>query len=173
MSTIVGLKDGKNVWIGSDGKVTLTNDSVRPYNMKKFFKNGKCVIGHVGSVRGGQILMPEYGFEPPQDIYQMADAIRLQCTALGCITMADDGSQQTSCNYLVIYKKGLYEILSNFQLNIVENYTSIGAGSFFAIASLFTTEKMNIQPKDRIQLALEAASNFDVSTGPPFYIEKF
>ncbi len=60
--------------------------------------------------------------------------------------------------------------MTDFQLNEIKKYTAIWSGSLFAFGSLHSTENLKIPPQERILLALEAAANFDVSTGPPFNI---
>ena len=66
----------------------------------------------------------------------------------------------------------LYEILVDFQINQVAEYDAIGAGASFAFGALYTMRKTNLKPEQRIKIALEAAAEFDTSTGPPFWIVK-
>ena len=60
--------------------------------------------------------------------------------------------------------------MSDFQLNPIPEYSTVGSGSIFAYGSLHTTQGMHMTPHDRIIKALEAAAFFDMGTGPPFKV---
>jgi ATP-dependent protease HslVU (ClpYQ) peptidase subunit len=77
-------------------------------------------------------------------------------------------------NFLVATTEGkLYEILSDFQMNEVDNFTAIGSGSTFALGSLFTSKGRIKEPEARVFKALQTAAFFDAATGPPFITEIF
>jgi 20S proteasome alpha/beta subunit len=176
MSTVVGLKTESGVIIGADTRATTPDGEIRPNVCKKIFRNGPYLIGFIGSVRGGQILLPHY-FDPPKHILDFPDAIRKQCAEKGCLGVNEENQTGIhACNFLVAYKKELYEVLVDFQLNEVESYTAIGSGSSFAFGSFHTTEDLdNIIEFDnitRVKLALEAAVKFDAASGAPFDIQR-
>ena len=172
MSTVIGIKQGKNVWIGSDSRGTTEDGYVRYGDCIKVFRNGDYLIGFIGTVRGGQILMPPF-FEPPDDIEWFPDLLREQVAEKGCMVIEDDRCQSQHCNYLIGYKGRLFEILSDFHMNQIKTYTSIGSGSYFAFGSLYTTKQLGIKdPEKRMMIALKTAAHFDVASAAPFHIHK-
>lgn len=69
------------------------------------------------------------------------------------------------------YKDKLFKISSNYGLlERDEIYDSCGSGEYFALASLFTTEDMDLKPIERIHKALQSASKFNVGVQAPYYI---
>ena len=173
MSCAIGLITTDGIWIGTDSAATTSEGEKRPILAEKLFRNKNLLIAYVGSVRGGQILHKEQ-FKPPSNIYKLPDAIIEQCKEKGSLSInAEDQTNCHLCNYLVACKDGLYEVLADFQINKIPEYTAVGSGSSHAFGSLFTTGKSNLNPEQRVKLALTAAANFDTSTAPPFIIEKF
>lgn len=173
MSTIVGLKDGNDIYIGVDSRASTEDGHIRPIICEKMFRNGKYLVGFTGSVRGGQVLLPYY-FRFPKHPYMLPDAIREQLHNKGCLETGESNVDAQGCNYIIAIQGRLYEILSDFQLNAISEFTTIGSGSPFAFGSLFTTNTMKdvLTPVERIELALKSAAEFDAATGPPFIIEK-
>ena len=172
MSTVVGVVNKDGVWIGSDDYASSDSGEKRPIIVRKVFRNGGYLFGCVGSVRASQILFPKH-FEPPEDIAFLPDMIRNHFKERGCISLSlDDQTEAHTSNFLVGYQGKLYEILVDFQMNQVSGYDAIGAGTQFAFGSFYTTEKLKLRPEQRMKLALQAASKFDTTTGPPFIIEK-
>jgi len=173
MSTVIGIvKDGK-VWMGADSYATTNDGERRRIICRKIFTNGLFLLGYIGSVRTGQVLKPEY-FECPEHLHELPDAIIEQLKEKGCLAINSD----TQCiiqesNFLVGTPDGrLFEILVDFQMNEIEDFTVIGSGSAFALGSLYTSRKWQDQEK-RIITALKAAAEYDMSTGPPFIVEEF
>ncbi len=173
MSTVVGLKTDKGIWIGCDSRASTEDGDIRPVVAEKLFNSGDYMIAFIGSVRGGQVIRPEY-FTPPKRVYDWPDALIKQCEAKQCL---GSGEQQTSimlCNYIIADRRTnkLYEILIDFQMMEVENMTAVGSGAPYAFGSLFATQELNIKGEKRVMMALEAASKFNAATGPPFIVKK-
>jgi ATP-dependent protease HslVU (ClpYQ) peptidase subunit len=173
MSTVVGIVEKGKVYIGADSLASTEEGDARPMKCRKIFRNGPYLIGFIGSVRGGQVLYPTY-FKPPKDIMDMPDAILKHSQDKGCLLTNEQQQSVHGCNFLIGFKKKLYEILVDFQLTEIEDYTAIGAGSPYAFGSLYTTEKMkdSFTPEMRIEIALGASEEFSTSTRGPFYYEK-
>lgn len=173
MSTVVGIVEDGKVYIGADSLASTEDGDARPMKCKKIFKNGPYLFGFIGSVRGGQVLYPHY-FKPPKDIMDLPDAIIEQLTQKGCLAVGEQQQSLQACNFLIGYKKKLYEILIDFQLTEIESYSAIGSGSYYAFGSLHTTEKMKEEftPLMRMELALEAAEEFSTGTRRPFIYEQ-
>lgn len=173
MSTVVGIVDGKDIYLGADSLASTEEGDARPIKCQKIFRSGKYLIGFIGSVRGGQTLYPDY-FKFPTNIMDVPDAIMNQFTEKGCLITSEQSTYLHACNFLIGYKGKLYEILVDFQMTEIEQYSAIGSGSTYAFGSLHTTEKMkdDFNPQMRMELALEAAETFSTGTRRPFYYEK-
>lgn len=174
MSTVIGIVQDGKVFMGADSYATTEDGVKRNLNrIKKMFTNGRYLIGFIGSVRVGQALMPHV-FKPPKNILDFPDAMIAQMERKGCLgTEQETQTYMQQSNFLIATPEGeLYEILADFQINDIDDYTAIGSGSHFAYGSLYTTRQMK-DPKKRIKIALETAAFFDTSTGPPFVIEEF
>ena len=173
MSTVVGLKTNKGVWIGCDSRASTEDGDVRPIIAEKIFSNGHYLIGFIGSVRGGQIIRPEY-FKPPKRIYDWPDALIHQHSEKQCLVVGEQQTSLMACNYVIgdMRTGKLYEILVDFQMNEIEEMTAIGSGSNFAYGSLFSTRELNINGEQRVMMALEAAKEFDAATGAPLKVKK-
>jgi ATP-dependent protease HslVU (ClpYQ) peptidase subunit len=173
MSTVVGLRTKRGLWIGSDSRASTEDGDVRPFVAPKIVENGPYLIGFIGSVRGGQIIQKHY-FKAPTRVYDWPDALIAQCSEKLCITQAEGSSATMFCNYVVADSRDgkLYEILVDFQMNEIPEMSAIGSGSNFAFGSLWSTRELNINGEDRVQLALETAREFDAATGGPLIIKK-
>lgn len=173
MSTVVGLKTDKGVWIGCDSRASTEDGEVRPILAEKVFVNGVYLVGFIGSVRGGQVVRPEY-FTPPKRIYDWPDALIKQFEEKRCLSSCEQQTAVMLCNYVIGDTRTgkLYEILIDFQMNEVTEMTSIGSGSNFAFGSLFTTRELNIKGEDRVMMALKASKEFDSATGGPLVVKQ-
>jgi len=173
MSTVVGLKTNNGVWIGCDSRASTEDGDVRPIVAEKIFNNGHYLVGFIGSVRGGQVIRPEY-FKAPKRVGDWPDALIKQFTDKQCLAMDEKSTALMLCNFVIGDKRTgkLYEILVDFQMNEIEEMTAIGSGSNFAFGSLFTTRELNIKGERRVKLALETAQHFDAATGGPLIVKK-
>lgn len=170
MSCVVGLVKGKKVWMGCDSFATTNTGERRPICTEKILKNGKYLIGFIGSVRGGQLLDPHF-FKPPKNILDFPKKIMNIYHEHGSLFITENQISNQECNTLIAYKGGyLYEMMTDFQIDRVDGYTSVGSGSLFAFGSLHSTQDTDLTPEQRIIKALEAAACFDTATGPPFKV---
>jgi ATP-dependent protease HslVU (ClpYQ) peptidase subunit len=173
MSTVVGIVEDGKVYLGADSLASTEEGDARPMKCKKIFRNGQYLIGFIGSVRGGQIFYPNY-FKPPKDIMELPDAMLLQAQEKGCLLTGEQSQSLHGCNFLIGYKKKLYEIMIDFQLIEVDDYTTIGGGACYAFGALHTLYQMkdDFEPLMRIELALKAAEEFSTTTRGPFYYDQ-
>jgi ATP-dependent protease HslVU (ClpYQ) peptidase subunit len=173
MSTVIAIVDDGKIWMGADSYATTSDGERRRIICKKIFINGPYLIGFVGSVRTGQVIQPKY-FEAPEDVFEFPDMLLEQLANKGCLgTNSEDQSYFQSSNFLIGTSKGrLYELLTDFQMSEIEDYTSVGSGSPYALGSLYTTRRWKNQEK-RIMVALKAAAVYDTCSGPPYVIEEF
>jgi len=178
MSCAVGINTGKEIFIGVDSCAS-TDDQYEVRQDEKIFKKGPFIIAFVGSFRMAQIL--RYSVKFPKQIIK--DDFQYLCTIFiarireslhkhGCLIVdQEDKTEAMDGSLLVAYKKKLYCIDDDFQVGVVNSeYNSIGSGAPYALGSLYTTEKLKLDPEERITLALESASKFSTSVTPPFKI---
>lgn len=165
MSCIVGISKGGVVYIGADSIATAGNE-MRTRGDPKLFRNGKYLIGYSGAVRPGQVLHPRF-WTPPDNIYDFTDAMRHQLEERGCMKKGEGGVDEMDVNLIIGVEGNLYEIQSDLQLAEYgpDNYTSIGAGSAYALGSLYETKDLDIHPKLRIQRSIDAAKYFCPAVG--------
>lgn len=172
MSCVIGLIDHKKVYIAADGLATTEDGEARPIIAIKIFKKGPYLVGFAGSIRTGQIIQRSR-YAAPKSIWGWPDIIREQITEKGAMYSGEGHSEMQGSNFVIAHKGKLYEILSDFQINEVNEtgFTSIGSGSMAAYGSLFTSKDMGMTPEERLTLALDSASFFVKSCGPPYVIE--
>lgn len=173
MSTVIGIVDNGKVWIGADSYATTLSGERRRVMCEKMFMNGSYLIAFIGSVRSGQVLKEGF-FDPPENVYEFPDKMIEQFKQKGCLaTHSESQTSVQEANFLIATPNGkLFEILLDFQMNEIEDFTAIGSGAPFAIGSLYTTRNWG-DHKRRIMTAFKVAATYDMSTGPPYIIEEF
>ena len=141
----------------------------------KVFKKDEYIIGYAGSFRMGKFI--QYNVElpkPPQwargkekldefiNGYVMS-AIRKQ------VKDADlEAVEKENSGFLIALRGSIFEIDDAWAAyeNKV-NYASIGTGSHIALGSLYSTSSWS-SPRKRLQIALEASSNFNCFVTAPY-----
>ena len=172
MSCVVSIVKNGKIYMGADGFATTGDGEKRSIVANKLYFNREYLIGYTGSVRTGQVLGPGK-FDPPAKIEDFADEAREHLYEKGCVMNSDEHGQIQGSNFLIGFQGKIYELLIDFQLNETRgDCNSIGAGATYAFGSLYTTGfAKNITPHGRIMMALNAASNYANSCGPPFMYE--
>lgn len=160
-----------------EGKVHMVGDCmgsngfIKNVNTKtsKVFSVGDFIIGYTTSFRMGQIL--QYSWNPPtrlvndtdDDIYlykYVVDSIK-KC-------FEDNGFGNKSKqefeggNFLIGWKGRLFEMQENMSLMEVEDFASVGAGCYHAIASMKTMRHFNHfenQPLQFLEVAMGIAAD--------------
>ena len=177
MTCVVAIiADGKT-YMGADSLgIAGYSSEIRAH--KKIFYNGEFLIGGTLSFRMLDIL--QYSFVPPVIDPNIDDLRRYMCTSFiarlretlstdGFDIKADDSNQDNVGTTLVAIRDRLFTIGGDFQVGEnVEPYAAVGHGQDVAIGSLFSTH--DLEPEDRIQVALEAAEQFSAGVGRPFHI---
>lgn len=175
MTCIVGIMDGKHVVLGgdscgSDGYSKQTRLDV------KVFKRGPFVIGFTSSFRMGQVL--RYKLNTPEQDPRVSDYEYMVTSFIDsvrvCLKNAGFAKKENEVEhggtFLVGYNGQLYFVDEDYQVGVVaENYEAVGAGESFAKGALFALAgNKRMSAKERIRIALEAASQFATSVGGPF-----
>jgi len=176
MTCIVGCLDkisGKVV-IGGDSAGVNGNDLTIQKN-PKVFKNGDFIIGCTTSFRMIQLL--RFSFKPPEikclDLYEymctdFINSVR-DCFDKGGFLKTETDGNEIGGNFLVGYENRLFQVYGDFNvIETINEFTSCGCGSDFALGSLFTTENLKFTTKERILKALETAETFSTGVSGPF-----
>lgn len=170
MTCIVGINTGSKIIIagdnmGSNGFVSMQDKK------PKVFKKGDFIFGVCGSYRVMQILANKFE-APKRFVGQSTDDYIYNTVANYIYSIFDsnnvlelkDGLKRFSGSFLFGYEKELYQMCGNFQIHInSKNYDECGSGGYHAIASLYSTEGLNISPEDRLIKAIECANEFVIS----------
>lgn len=129
----------------------------------KVFPVGDFIIGYTTSFRMGQLL--QYSWTPPirrddcidDDKYLYKDVID---SIKKCFEDGGFGNKEKqefeAGNFLVGWHGRLFEMQPNMSLMEVEEFASVGCGSYHAIAALKTLKRLGILQDDP-QAALETA----------------
>ena len=176
MTCLIGMIQNGKTYIGADGYATTDDCERKPIVCRKIFKSGRYVIAFAGHIRTGQLLYPESGFEFPDDIYQIPNAMFLWLQNFDVLGKDENQMGMMASNFLIATKNNLYEILMDMQISEIdpnEGYTALGSGTPYAMGSLYSTSFTRMPPKKRIGMALDAANRFVKNCGPPYQIYTF
>jgi hypothetical protein len=179
MTAIVGLigKD-KTIYIGGDS-AGVAGLSLTVRKDPKVFINGSFIMGFTSSFRMGQLL--HYTFEPPKHPGNMGVLKYMNTAFIDEVRkcLKDGGYAHISSNeesggtFLVGYRGQLFRIGSDYQVGIpYGKFDSCGCGKDLCLGSMYSTEKMGIDPKKRITIALKAAEQFSGGVRAPFLIKE-
>ncbi len=175
MTCIVGLVHEGKVWIGADSAGVKGWDLVLRADSKVFVKDG-FGFGFTTSFRMGQLLQHAFTIpkrHPERDLTaymctDFVDAIRACLKSGGYAKCAD--AVETGGDFLVGHAGRLFSIESDYQVaESLAPYQAVGCGQSFALGALFATE--GLEPRRRVQLALEAACAMSAGVRGPFRIE--
>jgi len=176
----VGLiQDGKT-YIGADGFATTEDCERKPIVCRKMFVSGKYVVAFAGHIRTGQLLYPENGFTFPDNMYEIPNHMYLWLREFEAVGKDEAQMAIIQSNFLIATKNKLYEILMDLNISEISEaqggYTAVGSGTPYAMGSLYTsalydTPKLN--PKARLELALNAAAEYVRNVGQPYSIYSY
>ncbi|CAN7331901.1 hypothetical protein [Neorhizobium tomejilense] len=181
MTCIVALQHNGKVYVGGDAAGTSSwSLSQMISSHPKVFEKSELIIGYSGSFRDGQIVRYATEFprcHPAMDgheylVTNVAEVIRHSLKAHGAIH-TKDGVDTMEGNFLVAFRDRLYTIHSD--LCVLESsrpYVAIGSGEDLALGSLHTSSP-DLEPTQRVLLALEAAATHNAGVRPPFTIKTF
>jgi len=178
MTCIVGLVDGKKVWLGGDRAATDGGLNRTLLKEPKIFIKGELGFGVCGLPKVMDAL--KHGIELPKQaggddktflVTELVPAIReglLKLDAAGKDTSPwGNGEVVFEGAMLVAYRGRLYTLEGNFQLvEGDEKFASVGSGSKLAIGSFNATRKM-WGAKKRVLAALDASTK-NAGCAPPF-----
>lgn len=172
MTCIVGVTDGKRVYLGGDSAgvagyaIDLRKDS-------KVFKNGPYVMGFTSSFRMGDILKHDFKAPKPRVgmkldkfmVKEFVPAIR-KAFKEGGYLQTEEGQDRGGTFLVGIYGR-LFQIDGDFQVGeSLHNFSAVGCGDEYALGSLYSTS--DLEPQERVEQALEAAAMFSGGVSGPF-----
>lgn len=177
MTCIVGIVHNKNVYLAGDSAGTIGSD-IEIRSNPKVFKNNEFVIGYAGSFRMGQLL--QYKFKPPsfskskeKDLYKFmttsfVDKLRL------CIHKDFSEAKEEVNNgagiFIVGIKNRIFTIYEDYDMGeCLDGYHAIGCANGYALGSLYSSKHIK-DPKERLLLAMEAATHYSTGVRKPYHI---
>jgi len=180
MTCIIGMIHEGKSYLGADGYATTDDCERKQILCRKVFVSDQhdYVIAFAGHIRTGQLLYPESGFEFPEDIYMIPNSMYLWLREFEVLGKCDVQSTIMQSNFLIATKDKLYVILMDMQISEVDpefGYTALGSGTPYAMGSLYTSSQLGeyLTPKERIQLAMDAASENVKNVGGPYEIYSY
>jgi hypothetical protein len=177
MTCIVGLIDrvGDKVYIGGDS-AGVSGLSISLRKDPKVFKRGEFIFGFTSSFRMGQLLMTGDLIERSQKKDESDYSYLLKEFIPGIRKLFKKGgysliesNEESGGTFLLGYKKSLYIIEDDFQVGEhYDDYICCGCGQDYAYGSLYATESLNIDPTERVIMALKSAEKFSGGVRSPF-----
>ena len=192
MTCIVGLVNNETgkVYMGADAAGVGGSYNHMTTKEPKVFINEKFIIGYTTSFRMGQLL--QYSLKVPKQKKSQRD-YEFMCTTfietvIKCFKDNEYARTKDSAvsggNFLVGYKKRLYEVQNEF--SVMSNslpYDAVGCGADFALGAIHSSimneeENINftggkrIKPEGHVLHALETAAVFSAGVSGPFTILK-
>jgi ATP-dependent protease HslVU (ClpYQ) peptidase subunit len=173
VTCIVGIEHDGHVTIGADS-IGIAGLSMTIRADTKVFRNGEYVMGFTSSFRMGQLLrytlVPPSPFDWDIDRFMATEFVSVvrDCLREGGYARSDQGSESGG-TFLVGIRGQLYRIDEDYQIaRSVDLYDAVGCGEEFALGSLHGSG--DLDPADRVQLALEAAAHHSAGVSPPFHV---
>jgi len=173
MSVVVSINDKNKIYMASDSMAS-DDETFRYTVTPKIYKRDGFLIGIAGSVALVQFLMESW--KKPKDVFELRNILIALAKATGCMNVVNDGdcsTQYIPATFLVGHRRKIYEITVNFNvIEYEENYNAIGSGKNFALGALCATEKLDLTPKQRVNMAVEVSSRFCLTVGGKIHYEE-
>lgn len=185
MTCIVGLKDKKNkcVWMGSDSLGSNSYTKVVQAQPKcfRYKEREDTVMGSTSTFRHIDLLKYDTTLFSELDKFKNVEINHEYMVTKfvpklhnlfkdGLIEPTKNGVVE-GANFIIGVKDRLYELQGDYSvMDNKDGYAAVGCGENHAYASLFTTEDMDMEAKDRIIKALESAEKFCCGVQRPFTI---
>jgi ATP-dependent protease HslVU (ClpYQ) peptidase subunit len=172
MTAIVGLVHDGCVYIGGDSagvdgySLTVRADS-------KVFRNGLFLFGFTTSFRMGQLI--RYALEPPSPegdlehfmAVSFIDAVR-SCLKEGGWARKENDREEGG-TFLVGVAGRLFAVHEDYQVaEAADGYAAVGSGEQVALGALYATAGTEMDPGERVLVALRAAERFNAGVRGPF-----
>lgn len=178
MTCIAGVVDNGTVWIGGDS-AACTNWTAMPRADQKVFVRGPWIFGVAGCYRVRDVLRYRIALpEPPQSglskfmAVKFVDALRRALLQVGGMSKEHELEEHEGI-FLVGCAGRLFSVEGNFQVGGPhKDHWATGCGDEIAVGSLYSSKGFRLTAKERIKLALDAASQYSAFVKPPYTIRK-
>ena len=173
MTCIIGIADGKNVWMGGDS-CSISGLDYHLTKLSKVFICENFLIGYTTSFRMGQILQYHVDWKALTEQYDkyhdnilsfmivhVVEELREKFKTKGFTRINDN--TETSGQFLIGFQGELFRFDNDFQVNtyhpLVENFVCItlGCGADYALGALFALKHKKKNVRKNIQLAMATA----------------
>ena len=172
MTCIVALKDDKKIYLAGD---SLVSGALVSYSIEepKVERIDNILIGASGTLRFANIVYNE--FIPPKKSLDLTKEQNLLRIIQGIYDLLDKHKALEEKNGQKVLPQGsemiigfcdsIYKIESDFGFsqNRDLDFITCGSGMYYADASLYSTQGLHLDPKERIKKAISCASQFVVS----------
>jgi ATP-dependent protease HslVU (ClpYQ) peptidase subunit len=172
MTAIVGLVHDGCVYIGGDS-AGVDGYSLTVRADGKVFRNGLFLFGFTTSFRMGQLI--RYALEPPSPegdlehfmAVSFVDAVR-SCLKEGGWARKDNEREEGG-TFLVGVAGRLFAVHEDYQVaEAADGYAAVGSGEQVALGALYATADTDMEPGERVLVALRAAERFNAGVRGPF-----
>jgi ATP-dependent protease HslVU (ClpYQ) peptidase subunit len=178
MTCIVGIAHQGRVLIGGDSAATNGSRQQTLRVDPKVFCVGEVIFGCTSSFRMMHLL--HYSLEVPALpgldqaealekylVTDFIDAVRT-CFSTGGYAKKKE-EREKGGTFLVGIRGRLFCVDDDYQVEeTIVGYNAVGSGGDLALGSLSTTQSMEMSPRKRLEIALQAAAYHNSDTRPPF-----
>lgn len=177
MTAVAGVVHDGAVYIGADSAgVDGWSSTVR--SDLKAFARGQFAFGFTSSFRMGQLL--RYSLKLPEVparadaiekfmVTKLIDAVRSCLTEGGWATKNNE--HEEGGTFLVGVRGRLFAVYDDYQVaESADGYAAVGSGQNLALGALYATQRMEVEPADRVAIALAAAEHHSAPVRQPFTI---
>jgi len=183
MTCIVGITDGKNIFVGGDSAGVANLDLTVRADQKVFIRTDESGVqwafGFTTSFRMGQLIqydliLPKKEKGSRGDLHQFM--VKKFIPALRtCLKdggwQAKDKDREQGGTFVVGVLGKLFFIDGDYQVVIPKtSYTAVGSGKNVALGALYALSGSEQSPKQKITIALKAAESFNIGVRGPFKI---
>lgn len=169
MTCIVGINTGKKIIIAGDN-MGSNGFTYGQYGSKVFEKDG-FIFGICGDYRVMKLIKHKLvipnryiGQDVEDYLYNTFTDSIMALLRNNNATVKNHEQFKMEADLLFGYENKLMQMQGNFQiLENAKGYDECGSGGYHAIASLYSTEGLNIDPEERLKKAIECANEFVVS----------
>jgi ATP-dependent protease HslVU (ClpYQ) peptidase subunit len=183
MTCIIGMIDKENdcAWIGGDS--LGSNWTTKAINLQpKVFRNSifkNVVMGstttfrHIDLLKYSDTLFPEIDFYKKEEFNHkyMVTKFIPNLIKLFSEGIKSENDKDKGANLIICAGNHVFEVQDDYSvLEPALGFAAVGCGEYFAKGSLYSTRMLDISPKERIAIALEAAEQCGCGVQRPFTI---
>ncbi len=166
---------GKTLMAGDSAAVDVNRHAISLAASPKVFQKDKCLIGYTSSFRMGYLLQHTLEIPPLRDDLDYWANIDFIDSVRDCLRkggyLRKDSDVECAGQFLLAVKDEIYNIDNDLQANRqLTPYAACGSGAESILGSLYTSQFMEVSPKKRIILALEASADVNITVRAPFHV---